>query len=165
MNQMVKIAGFEVSTGDIHDFDFLHGNWSVGSWRLKERWVKSEDWDVFTGIARCEPRLGHAANVDEISFPTRGFSGMTVRLFDRAAMRWSIYWINSHGATLFPPVQGGFVGDFGLFFGDDTDVGALVKVKHLWEKQGPIHARWSQAFSRDGVDWETNWVMEFTRCA
>jgi hypothetical protein len=165
MNQMARIDGFEEPTGNIHDFDFLYGNWSVLNHRLKERWVGSEEWDVFTGVQRCEPRLGGAANIDEINCPTRGFSGMTMRLFDRAAMRWSIYWVSSEGATLFPPVHGGFVGDFGLFFGDDTDAGEPAMVKFLWEKQGPIHARWSQAFSRDGNAWETNWVMEFTRSA
>lgn len=165
MNQMMQTAGVEPPTGDIHDFDFLYGNWSVLNRRLKQRWVGSQDWDVFTGVQHCEPRLGGAANIDEMNCPTRGFSGMTLRLFDRAAFRWSIYWINSSGATLFPPVHGGFVGDFGLFFGDDEDDEQPVKVKFLWEKQGPIHARWSQAFSRDGVGWETNWVMEFTRSA
>jgi len=165
MNQIVKIAGFEVPTGDIHDFDFLLGNWSVDNWRLKRRWVGSEDWEAFSGISRCEPRLGYAANVEEVSFPSRGSSGLSLRLFDRAAMRWSIYWVSSDGATLFPPVHGGFAGDFGLFFGEDTDGGKPIKVKFLWEKQGPIHARWSQAFSRDGLAWETNWVMEFTRTA
>ena len=165
MNQMAPIARLAVPTGDIHDFDFLFGNWSVDNRRLKQRWLGSDDWDVFTGVQRCEPHLGGAANIDEINCPTRGLSGMTIRLFDRAACRWSIYWVNSSGATLFPPVQGGFVGDYGLFFGTDEDGGRPVRVKFLWEKQGPIHARWSQAFSRDGEQWETNWIMEFTRSA
>ena len=163
MNQMAPIASVEAPTGDIHDFDFLFGNWAVTNRRLKQRWVGSDDWDVFTGVERCEPRLGGAANIDEINCPTRGFSGMTIRLFDRALRRWSIYWVNSGGATLFPPVHGGFAGDRGLFFGEDEDDGP-VRVRFLWEKQGPIHARWSQAFSRDGAAWETNWIMEFTRC-
>jgi hypothetical protein len=86
-----------------------------------------------------------------------------MRLFDRLQRRWSIYWINSQGANLFPPVQGGFIGDHGEFYGEDEDDGKPVQVKFIWEKLGPIHARWSQAFSADGIRWETNWVMEFTR--
>lgn len=165
MNQMAPVAGIEPPTGDIHDFDFLFGNWSVVNRRLKRRWAQSDDWDVFNGVQRCEPHLGGAANIDEISCPTRGFSGMTIRLFDRAARRWSIYWVNSNGATLFPPVHGGFAGDLGLFVGTDEDGGQTVRVKFMWEKQGPVHARWSQAFSRDGKAWETNWTMDFTRSA
>lgn len=152
-------------TGDIHDFNFLLGNWSVLNRRLKQRGVDSQDWEEFTGISRVEPKLGHAANIDEICFPTLGWSGLTMRLFDRLQKRWSIYWINSQGANLFPPVQGGFIGDHGEFFGEDEDGGKPVKVKFVWEKQGPLHARWSQAFSDDGIKWETNWVMEFTRMA
>lgn len=152
-------------TGDIHDFNFLLGNWSVLNRRLKVRGKGRDDWEEFAGISRCEPKLGHAVNVDEICFPTLGWSGLTLRLFDRLQKRWSIYWMSSEGTTLFPPVQGGFVGDHGVFFGDDEDGGRPVKVRFVWEKQGPIHARWTQAFSPDGVDWEVNWVMEFTRMA
>ncbi|HEY9009988.1 MAG TPA: hypothetical protein VIN06_03125 [Devosia sp.] len=150
-------------TGDIHDFDFFFGNWSVHNRRLKQRFVGSSDWEEFTGITRCEPKLGHAANVEEICFPTQGWSGLTLHLFDRHTRRWSIYWTSSEGATLFPPVQGGFIGDHGEFFGEDHDDGRAVQVKFVWEKQGAIRARWSQAFSLDGIRWETNWVMDFTR--
>lgn len=153
----------QLQTGDIHDFDFLHGSWSVINRRLRQRFSDSDDWDVFPGVQRVEPRLGGAANIDEIDCPTRGFSGMTIRLFDRATRLWSIYWVNSGGATLFPPVLGGFAGDTGTFLGTDEDDGIPVQVRFAWEKQGPRHARWSQAFSRDGVAWETNWIMEFTR--
>lgn len=152
-------------TGDIHDFNFLFGNWSVLNRRLKVRGEGRDDWVEFQGISRCEPKLGHAANVDEICFPSLGWSGLTMRLFDRTQRLWSIYWINSQGATLCPPVHGGFAGDHGTFFGLDKDGGKPVQVRFDWEKQGPVHARWSQAFSADGVAWETNWVMEFTRMA
>jgi hypothetical protein len=152
-------------TCDIYDFTFLFGNWSGLNHRLKVRGQGRDDCEEFAGVSRCETKLGHAANVDEICFPTLGWSGLTVRLFDRLQKRWSIYWVNSQGANLFPPVQGGFIGDHGEFFGEDEDGGRPVKVKFVWEKQGPIHARWSQAFSPDGIKWETNWVMEFTRMA
>ncbi|HQZ14160.1 MAG TPA: DUF1579 domain-containing protein [Devosia sp.] len=156
-------AQASLPTGDIHDFDFLHGNWSVTNRRLRKRFAGSDDWDVFAGVQRCEPRLGGAANVDEINCPTRDLSGLTIRLFDRAARLWSIYWVNAKGAVLFPPVLGGFSGDAGAFYGTDDDDGIAVQVRFDWLKQGSLHARWSQAFSRDGAAWETNWIMEFTR--
>lgn len=154
-----------VPVGEIHDFNFLFGNWSVVNRRLKARGVGSDEWEEFPGISRCEPKLGHAANIEEICFPTQDSAGLTLRLFDRQTRHWSIYWVSSEGATLFPPVHGGFIGDHGEFYGDDSDGGRPVKVKFIWEKQGPVRARWSQAFSSDGVKWETNWVMEFTRMA
>ena len=60
--------------------------------------------------------------------------------------------------------MGGFDGDLGLFYGDDTDDGKPIKVVYRWMKQGAGHARWEQAFSYDdGKTWETNWVMEMTK--
>lgn len=152
-------------TGDIHDFNFLFGNWSVANKRLKTRGKGADDWERFPGVSRCEPRLGHAANVDEICFPSLDWSGLTLRLFDRSTRRWSIYWVNSGGARLFPAVQGGFIGDRGEFYGEDEDDGQPVQVKFVWENRSAVEARWSQAFCYDGVHWETNWVMDLTRMA
>jgi hypothetical protein len=65
--------------------------------------------------------------------------------------------------VLCPPVHGGFRGDHGVFFGTDEDEGEMVQVRFFWSKLGPDAARWQQAFSRDGLIWETNWIMEFSR--
>ncbi|MEP7297957.1 MAG: NIPSNAP family protein [Burkholderiales bacterium] len=149
--------------GRPHDFDFLVGRWHVRNRRLKQRHVGSDDWDEFPGIEQAWSHLGGIVSVDQIEFPTRGFSGGTVRTLDLSTQRWSIYWINSRTGRLEPPVQGGFSGDRGEFSGDDDDEGRPVKVRFLWERLGPDAARWSQAFSLDGHVWETNWIMEMQR--
>jgi len=150
-------------TGHVTDFDFLHGSWRVAHRRLKQRWVGSHDWDAFASTSTCEPRLGGVANIEEIQCPERGFSGMTVRTFDLAARRWSISWANSTVGRLEPPVHGGFDGPNGAFEGDDTDAGEPVRVRFDWTVVDADHARWQQAFRRAGHDWETNWIMDFTR--
>jgi len=159
------MTGPTIPTGDLHDFDFFAGTWNVVNRRLKARWVGSTEWEEFPGTCRCALHMGGVVNVDENTFPTRGFSGMTVRLFDHAQRRWSIYWINSKRGVLEPPVHGGFNGDRGEFFGDDLDDGRPVKVRFLWTRRGPDAARWEQAFSLDGQAWEWNWSMDFTRVA
>ena len=153
------------SPATIEDFDFLHGRWSVQNRRLTTRLQGADDWLAFPGTSVCEPRLSTGANIDQIDFPTLGFSGLTLRLFDVAARRWSIYWINSRSGTLQPPVHGGFVGDVGTFMGVDDDEGRAVEVRFTWHRLGPERARWEQAFRIAGVEtpWETNWVMEFRR--
>ncbi|HEY4367695.1 MAG TPA: hypothetical protein VGN07_10730 [Steroidobacteraceae bacterium] len=148
------------------DFDFLMGKWRVTNRRLRQRFVRSEDWDVFTAESTCRRFLDGVANVEEIAMPSRGFSGLTLRLFDVEQQHWSIYWINSHTGKLFPPVHGRFDGDRGEFFGDDVDDGKPVKVRFVWIKgtpgSSPRAPRWEQAFSADsGKSWETNWIMEF----
>lgn len=153
----------EIPTGDVHDFDFLAGRWRVANRRLRERWVDSDAWEEFPGTSRCEPRLGGVVNVDEIVFPTMGFTGLTVRAFDLAQRRWSIYWINSTGGVLLPPVSGGFGGDRGAFYGADIDEGRAIEARFLWTRLGRDAAHWEQAFSIDGASWETNWVMDLTR--
>jgi hypothetical protein len=150
-------------TGDVHDFDFLAGDWTIRNRRLRLRGAGSSDWDEFPSTSHLALHLGGIANVDEIRFPTQGWSGMTIRTFDLKTRRWSIYWMNSRTGTLFPPVAGGFAGDRGEFYGDDEDDGRPVKVRFLWTRLGKDAARWEQAFSPDGRSWETNWVMDLTR--
>jgi len=151
-------------TGDLHDFDFFVGDWTSVNRRLKQRWVGSKEWDVFPNTVHCESHMGGVVNTDEVVFPTKGWSGMTVRTFNLKKRQWSIYWINSLTGELFPPVVGGFNGkDTGKFYGDDTDEGRPIKVVFQWTRLGPDAARWQQAFSLDGKAWETNWIVEHTR--
>lgn len=151
-------------TGDLHDFDFFIGDWTGANRRLRKRWVGSDDWDEFPNTLTCGSQLGGVVNLDyHVHFPTKGWSGMTVRTFDVENRRWSLYWINSRTGKLFPPVVGGFSGDRGEFFGDDIDEGRPVKVRFRWTRHRPGAARWEQAFSLDGREWETNWICEHTR--
>lgn len=151
-------------TGKIDDFDFFIGSWNVAHRRLKSRLAGSDEWDEFPGTSRCEKRLSGLVNVDENVFPTKGFAGMTVRVFDPARRRWSIYWIDSRVGMLTPPVIGGFAGDRGEF-GEDRHDGKPITVQFLWTRLGRDAARWEQAFSLDGQAWEWNWAMEFARTA
>ena len=149
--------------GSVHDFDFLVGRWNVHNRRLTTRLRGASDWKEFPATHCLEQRLGGIANVDQMDFPSEGFSGMTVRAFDRARRCWAIHWISSESGVLFPPVLGGFDGDTGIFVGRDVDDGRDVHVCFRWQRLGPDAARWEQAFSLDGRHWETNWVMQFTR--
>ncbi len=156
-------SGTTLPTGDIHDFDFFVGDWTSVNRRLKKRWVGSKDWDVFPNTVHCESHMGGVVNIDEIVFPTKGWSGMSIRTFNLEKRQWSLYWINSKTGALFPPVVGGFTGDRGEFYGDDTDEGRPIKIVFQWTRLGPDTARWQQAFSLDGKEWETNWIVEHTR--
>ena len=151
--------------GRPNDFAFLAGHWHVANRRLRRRLAGCDDWDRFDATMQGWSLLDGGVSVDEIHFPTQGFSGCTVRTLDRAAQRLAIYWINSRNGQLFPPVFGGFAGERGEFFGDDEDAGRAVKVRFVWTRLGPDAAHWEQAFSLDTGAWETNWVMEMRRVA
>jgi hypothetical protein len=147
------------------DFDFLVGIWNVANRRLAGRWVGSHEWDEFPGVSVVTPILEGVGNLDQIRFPTKGWAGITLRLFDTRHQEWSLYWANSREGVLFPPVVGGFANGVGEFYGDDVDEGRPVRVRFTWTlPQQPDRPRWAQAFSLDGGrTWETNWTMDFTR--
>jgi hypothetical protein len=152
--------------GGAHDFDFLIGSWEVANRRLTTLLSGSGDWDEFPATAVCRSLFGGAANLDEIVFPTRGFSGATLRLFDPAREEWSLYWASSRTGTLFPPVVGGFRDGRGDFFGDDAHEGVPIRAHFVWSEITDESARWEQEFSADGGrTWESNWVMELRRAA
>ncbi|MDB5538551.1 MAG: hypothetical protein JWQ89_278 [Devosia sp.] len=147
-----------------HGFDFNHGDWVVTNRRLKQRGVGSAEWDVFTSYETAQLLMGGTVSIDESDFPTMGFKGMSLRLYNPERDEWAIYWINSATGVLQPPVFGRFENGRGIFAGDDEDGGGPVKVLFDWTGTDSDTPRWSQAFSYDGgKTWETNWIMEFRR--
>jgi hypothetical protein len=150
----------------IGDFDFFVGSWDVRHRRLRQWLAGCDDWDEFGSTTKCWSMFDGAANVDEISVPERGFTGLSLRLLDPARGDWTIYWANSRDGRLQPPVTGRFSDGVGLFHGDDVHEGQPVRVRYTWSDVTSASARWEQAYSADGEQtWEVNWIMEFTRRA
>jgi hypothetical protein len=159
------VRGTSVRSGE-HDFDFLHGHWTVKHRRLNERGIGSSEWSEFEGSAETRPLLAGISNIEEHRIPAEDLSGVALRCFDRAAKRWAIYWVSERDGRLQPPVLGDFDGRTGTFEGEDLDDGRSVRVRFLWARNNPLSARWEQAFSYDGgSNWETNWTMDFERNA
>jgi len=151
--------------GGARDFDFLQGEWTIHHRRLRERLVGSETWLEFETPFVMQALLGGLGNIDQCR--TTGdpfFEGVSLRLFDLTDRLWRIYWIDSNGAKLFPPVVGSFEGPRGVFQGTDSHQGRPVLVTFHWDRQDPSRPTWQQAFSADGGrTWETNWFMDFRR--
>jgi hypothetical protein len=148
----------------MNDFDFFIGSWNVVNRRLATLFSASDDWYEFPGHSVSRPIFGGAGNMDEIDFPTMGFSGLTLRIFDAEREEWSLYWSSSRTGLSLPPVVGTFTDGHGDFYGDDTIDGRPIRVHYRWSDITADSARWQQRFSLDGGQtWETNWVMEFTR--
>ena len=156
----MRDAGFD-------DFDFLIGEWAIENEFLKQRLKGSTEWELFSSTARCEnvlpdPNGNFCGNLDHIFIPARGFTGMTLRLYDPATRLWSIYWSDTKSHRLFPPMAGRFENGRGEFYGDDIEGGVPVRVRFIWTAgENPV---WEQAMSADGEKtWEKNWVMRFGR--
>jgi hypothetical protein len=146
------------------DFDFLVGTWDLANRRLKKALAGCTDWDEFPSSSTCSGLLGGAANLDEMSMPTKGYSGVTLRLYNAERDEWSLYWISSRDPFIDTPVVGRFTDGVGSFYGDDTHEGQPILVRFLWSAITPTSAHWEQAFSTDGgKTWETNWINDLTR--
>ncbi len=149
------------------DFDFLVGEWTIANEFLTHRLVGSDEWEYFGATSHVEkvmraPDGTFGGNLDQMLVPDRGFTGMTLRLYDPASSLWSIYWSDSKSHRLFPPTVGRFENGRGVFYGDDIESGRPVKVRFDWTA-GPNRV-WEQSMSADGgASWEKNWVMRFTR--
>ena len=148
----------------MNDFDFLAGTWDVANrWRA-DFLDETSAWEEFPAISRATRHFDGAASFDEITFPTKGFAGLTLRLYDPATCQWSLYWASKRTGTLFPPVTGRFTDGVGEFYGQDTYQGTPVRVRFLWSGITGDAAHWEQAFSADdGRTWVTNWHMQLAR--
>ncbi|GAA5017557.1 hypothetical protein [Actinopolymorpha pittospori] len=148
----------------MNDFDFFTGTWDVANrWRT-DFLDETSEWEEFPARSHASRHFAGGASFDEIDFPTKGFSGLTLRLFDPARQEWSLYWASRRTGTLFPPVVGRFTDGRGDFYGDDTHAGTPVRVRFVWSDITAHSARWEQSFSVDGErTWVSNWVMELTR--
>lgn len=166
-NALCEIAAHRNTSGRA-DFDFLYGRWSVTSHRLTALFSNADSWDTFEGYATSSGHLDGLANIDEIRFPTRGLAGMSIRLYDIDAAAWRIRWVCNGDGLLRAPLAGRFetAADgrrIGVFTGEDMDGSRSVKARVRWIAD-EIAPRWEQAWSLDnGLSWETNWRMDFTR--
>lgn len=163
MNAEQLRSGLTDHRGAPSDFDFFAGAWRIQNRRLKHKNVNSDEWDEFKATQKAWIMLDGVANVDEFDCPDRGFKGMSMRTLNLETGLWSIYWINSTVGRLLSPVIGGFNGEYGVFYGDDTDAGVPVVSRFEWLVH-PSNPTWKQSYSWDGGGtWELNWVMELTR--
>lgn len=148
-----------------HDFDFMIGRWRVRNRFLNGRLCGSRLWIEFEALYEFNLLLGGLGNIDQFHAQRDGekIEGMTLRLFNPETGEWTLYWADNvrPGKTL-PPMVGRFKGDVGEFYGDEEVDGRPVRCRFRWYRHED-HPRWEQAFSVDGENWETNWVMTFTR--
>lgn len=150
----------------VRAFDFLLGRWRVAHHQLAERLTGSTDWQMAHGIDIVRPAFLGLGNIGCFRRQVNGFpyEGVPLRLYDPRSALWSIYWLDTIGQRMEPPVIGRFENGCGEFLGDDVFAGRAIRVRFRWREITPISARWEQAYSPDaGATWELNSIMEFSR--
>jgi len=146
------------------DFDFFTGTWDVTNRWRKDFLDAGSDWEEFPGISQASRHFDGNANIDEITFPTKGFAGLTLRLYNPDTGQWSLTWASKRTGTLFQPVMGQFKDGVGEFYGEDTYNDVPILARFVWSGITAEEAHWVQAFSTDGgLTWLDNWYMDLTR--
>ncbi len=148
------------------DFDFLIGKWRIRHHTLRERLAGCADWDEAGAIDIVRPAFAGLGNIGQFSRLIDGelSCGAPIRLFDSSIGQWRIWWLDTVGNRMEPPLYGGFDGNFGRFEGDDQLRGKPIRVRFDWLVASTDEATWKQSFSSDGGEsWELNSIMEFTR--
>ena len=147
-------------------FDFLVGDWHVDNDRRRRPLTGSDEWYRSTARATSTTLHNGAVSVDEMYFADEGVAGSSFRFHDAEQDLWSIHGVNSRDGVLQPPVQGRWDGDLFTATGPDSYDGRPIVARYFWHSVTPDTATWEQAFSvDDGLSWETNWVMRWTRVA
>lgn len=154
-----------------HDFDFLIGDWKAHVRRLPNRLVGSHEWVEYDGISNHHKILDSNANFEQFEVTStdgkQHLKAQTLRLYNPDTHQWSIYLLDvDKGSLPMPPVVGGFAGNRGEFYDQETYKGQAIFVRYVWLNLSPTSARMEQSFSADGgMTWETNWICELSRHA
>ena len=151
-----------------HDFDFIHGTWTVRHRRLVAMLdPECTEWMDLTGTSRAAPVLGGLGNIDRLWIPHAAppFEGMTLRLFDPETRLWRIWWsATTRPGHLDAAMEGRFAYGVGTFEHDEVLDGIELGVRFYWRDTTTPAPRWEQEFSFDGGEsWVPNWTMDFTR--
>ena len=150
------------STSSNKDFDFLIGKWVMKNRHLNARLANCKEYTEFESTVENHSGLEGMGNFDVVRrhlSDGKVYEGRTIRTFDPQTRLWRLYWVDSNGGSIDPPVVGSFKNGIGLFFAKDYQVGRPVIVVFKWDKTNAERPVWSQAFSDDnGKTWEWNYT-------
>jgi hypothetical protein len=149
-----------------HDFDFEFGKWTAKLSRRLRPLTGSDEWVAYEGTSVVHPLWQGRANVGELDVAgsTGKIEGLTLRLYDPAARRWTIRFANSRDGELTPGLVGGFSDGRGEFLDQEVLDGRPICVRFVFSELTARTFLFEQAFSPDeGKTWEVNWVSTFNR--
>ena len=149
-----------------HDFDSLFGNFTFHLHYMLHPLTSTPGWTDMAGTGSCYKVWDGRANLDTVELDSANgghIEGLTLRLYDRDARQWRLYWANSRIGRLDPPQVGDFRDGHGDFYTTDTINGKVVLIRYDWTRMNSGTPHFEQAFSPDGgKTWEVNWITDQT---
>jgi hypothetical protein len=147
-----------------HDFDWDIGTWKTHQRRLLHPLTGSTTWVEYDG-ADVVTKLWEGGNMGQIKAdgPAGHLELFTLRLYNPETHEWNIYFANSAGGPLSPPVIGRFKDGQGEFIDQEPYHGRTILVRFSISDVTSDSARFTQAFSADGgKTWEENFIVTET---
>lgn len=150
-----------------HDFDPLLGNATFHLRFMLHPLTSTPEWTEMEGTGACYKVWNGKAQLDTVELDSDlggHIEGLTLRLYDRDARQWRLYWANSRIGRLDPPQVGDFRDGHGDFYTTDTINGKIVLIRYDWTQLTSGSPHFEQAFSPDGgKTWEVNWITNQVR--
>ncbi len=149
-----------------HDFDFNWGTWKTHVARLLHPLSGSSTWAEYDGVSVVSKVWNGDASLFELEVdgPAGHIEGVGLRLYNPQSHQWSLNWASSRDGVLETPMVGEFKNGRGEFHDQEMFNGRAILVRNSFLDITPDSSRFEQAFSDDGgKNWETNWVITFTR--
>jgi hypothetical protein len=149
--------------------DEAAGDWAflAGQWRARNRRRRPDgSWEEFASTLVNRPVMAGLGNVGDNVFEAASgsYRGMSMRAYDSTSKLWRSWWLDGRTPQeISPSLSGRFADGVGTLIGDDVVNGSKVQVRSLWSEIQRDSVRWEQATSRDGRNWEPNWVAELSR--
>jgi ketosteroid isomerase-like protein len=163
MGQPAPADSSETARDGQQDFDFEIGEWATEVRVLRNPLSGQPPvWAEYRGTSVVRGMMDGRANSVELSVagPAGKIEGISLRLYDPGARRWSLNFASLGDGAMTPPVIGGFDGKgSGVFYGDDKLGARPIRVRFVITQASADVARFEQAFSADGgATWEVNWI-------
>ena len=158
----IPLEAGEKPAAEAADWAFLAGEWRVHNRRRKA----DGSWEEFDSTLSNRPVMGGLGNVGDNVFhaPSGTYRGVSVRAFDAEKKEWRSWWLDGRRPRdIAPSLSGRFADGVGTLVGEDVVDGQKVQVRSRWSGITRSAARWEQAFSRDGRNWDTNWTADLQR--
>jgi hypothetical protein len=149
-----------------HDFDFEIGTWKTHLRRLQHPLTGSTTWVEYEGTTIVRKVWNGRANLVELKAngPAGQIEGLSLRLYNPQARKWSLNFANINDGVMTPPTIGEFKDGRGEFYNQDTHNGRAILVRFVITKIKEDSYRFEQSFSDDGgKTWEVNWIAVDTR--
>jgi hypothetical protein len=149
-----------------HDFDFNFGAWKTHITRLQHPLTGSNTWVDYDGTSDVSKIWNGRASLFELEAtgPAGHIEGVGLRLYNPKSRQWSLNWASGRDGVIGKPMIGEFANGEGRFYDQEDFQGRSILDRNGFSDIKPESSRFEQAFSDDGgKNWETNWIMTFTR--